>query len=143
MHGWTEKCQLNRRLPFAWIVSLMVMISGCAATVATIAMMIYSHWKRRAIVYAKWTGLAVGELYYFIPILRGFSPQKKLGECARMFQVRNLLQFQSSCPLWPPSYFPLGSRCQISEEPPISCRIHTRYVNRIGVWRCWGTRSGG
>jgi len=57
VHGWKEKCQVNRRLPGAWIVALIVMICGCLATVATIAFMIYSHWRRGAVVFAKWTGL--------------------------------------------------------------------------------------
>ena len=76
VHGWSEKCQLNRRLPLAWTVALMVMLSGCLATVATIAIMIYSHWKRRAIVFAKWTGLAVGEFHVIVVLIDGiFSPQ--------------------------------------------------------------------
>ena len=62
VHGWKEKCQVNRRLPGAWIVALIVMICGCLATVATIAFMIYSHWRRSAVVLAKWTGLGVGEI---------------------------------------------------------------------------------
>ena len=75
VHGWREKCQVNRRLPVAWIVALMVMLCGCLATVATIAFMIYSHWRRGAVVFAKWTGLGVGELPIFFN-----SQSKKLGD---------------------------------------------------------------
>ena len=41
----------------------MVMVAGCMATVATVLLMISSHWRRSAVVLAKWTGLAVGEFY--------------------------------------------------------------------------------
>ena len=56
-----------RRLPAAWVIALMLITSGCLACLATVAMLLYSQWNRRAVVFAKWTGLGVGQFELEFP----------------------------------------------------------------------------
>jgi hypothetical protein len=42
-------------------MAIVCVFAGCIFVTLTVAIMIFSHWDRDAVVYAKWTGFIVGE----------------------------------------------------------------------------------